>query len=1127
MREAAPHVAGFHDSSAYVSAVYDRLAPLLGVSLDRFKEWLYELHRARKVSLRRADLVQAMNANHVARSGIVLERVKGGGLQARSAVPNAMDSATFHLIETRGRRPTPEDGPQVGDPVVPRQRHPLDTEPPGADSEPPAPPSRVSGWREALAEPGKLEAATKALKGQAIVVGMKGGAWSEYVITAIHDRAVQARPAKDTGAEWQAFDLATGYLVPHRTMRIREGDLELIHNTIVAVFPAPSAPSAPKRKAWSSPKLAQRSPPGESDRKYLETRAEQKRANQRTPTGQTARVFMGGRDLGEGAIVTSQAGGTEIVRDGETLAYQTARGEWMRTHRQASGATDEYVTIEVMEPERPKAPSEPPARPRTIYAGQRLLTDTAGGAMLEGGPDARLRWFPRKKRGEWRGGYIDKSIHASRRYGQKDADAEIEVGEAIGPATPRADVMVRKIDKYGNARGPWLYVGHYRMLTVDELAARVERALKTGESREPRDRSPEEEAGGDVTLLDFGRPGAYEWGDGTSRVYWSTSRQNGYFDAGEGRGKWPISVNTSSGAAELISNKGKSIPLGDAAAITVRRLYDLALANWQRTEPRKPYRAPKLEPREPPPGAAAPARQRKPWSTPKLEPREPPPGAKKRAPRARVPTEPKYHGEGTAEEARMKSRAELEQRADRDANAVDLPVRLDRRGRLLAGGETDAGWAVLQVDRRQLADVMRRFPRAYMPAWQQFAEYREVRSLPEHVASREAEAPPASRPRSTPPVASLHTTRQIEKGEFGVYDHAHWNSAKNQAEPSGQGAVVREGPPGVPYSRMEPHAVYKQRAAAERAADRMNAGGGAKSGEKKGGKGASVGKLRVGSIVYRARHLPGAPGLREGVPLEVVDVKARDERIAVVPRHARDGDRSEPLWLNVGDVEPETRMLSNSKEARDTRVREAGRVNVYGSEPRFGLLEWDAGRGEYWRGDQHAEVVQSPIAGRTLLRLSEWGSGQSYDVAELDGMLSLADLIKRLYVATEEGRHIKSTEDPKVPRMLSQIKTEQSIGAWGSENAAALKWDGKYQEGEFRARSSGYRGAPIQRVYTEAYGEDLVLVGVEARHQTRWLGRADDLTLPALFRLLQHVAEGGKVHAAEELYKANRKWRQR
>lgn len=63
--------------------------------------------------------------------------------------------------------------------------------------------------------------------------------------------------------------------------------------------------------------------------------------------------------------------------------------------------------------------------------------------------------------------------------------------------------------------------------------------------------------------------------------------------------------------------------------------------------------------------------------------------------------------------------------------------------------------------------------------------------------------------------------------QWGVYPHAIWRRGRDGAEgveETGQGYVVREVTPAVPYGRMTPVAVYKIRAAAERYADKLNEG---------------------------------------------------------------------------------------------------------------------------------------------------------------------------------------------------------------------------------------------------------------------------------------------------------------
>lgn len=102
----APHVPGFHDDRAYVSGLFDRLGSSYGLTLAAFKRRLWEAHKAGLIRLSRADLVQAMNADHVRRSAI--GALNGGDVDERELT----GAPVWHLVATAGRAPTAEDGPR-------------------------------------------------------------------------------------------------------------------------------------------------------------------------------------------------------------------------------------------------------------------------------------------------------------------------------------------------------------------------------------------------------------------------------------------------------------------------------------------------------------------------------------------------------------------------------------------------------------------------------------------------------------------------------------------------------------------------------------------------------------------------------------------------------------------------------------------------------------------------------------------------------------------------------------------------------------------------------------------------------------------------------------------------------
>ncbi len=71
VRRALPGVRGegrFGDRKVFVSSLYDAVGPEM--TLDAFKRWLVQRHKARDLTLARADLVAAMDPDLVARSEI-------------------------------------------------------------------------------------------------------------------------------------------------------------------------------------------------------------------------------------------------------------------------------------------------------------------------------------------------------------------------------------------------------------------------------------------------------------------------------------------------------------------------------------------------------------------------------------------------------------------------------------------------------------------------------------------------------------------------------------------------------------------------------------------------------------------------------------------------------------------------------------------------------------------------------------------------------------------------------------------------------------------------------------------------------------------------------------------------
>lgn len=69
--DALPSIRGlgrFGDRRVFIAALWDVVGRRVGMSLDEFKEWLFEQHRARNLVLARADLVSAMPHEMVMRS---------------------------------------------------------------------------------------------------------------------------------------------------------------------------------------------------------------------------------------------------------------------------------------------------------------------------------------------------------------------------------------------------------------------------------------------------------------------------------------------------------------------------------------------------------------------------------------------------------------------------------------------------------------------------------------------------------------------------------------------------------------------------------------------------------------------------------------------------------------------------------------------------------------------------------------------------------------------------------------------------------------------------------------------------------------------------------------------------
>lgn len=68
-----PRRGSFGDRKVFVSALWDDVGARLGMSLDEFKRWLVQEHRAQRLTLARADLVAAMDTKTIARSDIVAD----------------------------------------------------------------------------------------------------------------------------------------------------------------------------------------------------------------------------------------------------------------------------------------------------------------------------------------------------------------------------------------------------------------------------------------------------------------------------------------------------------------------------------------------------------------------------------------------------------------------------------------------------------------------------------------------------------------------------------------------------------------------------------------------------------------------------------------------------------------------------------------------------------------------------------------------------------------------------------------------------------------------------------------------------------------------------------------------